>query len=105
MYCITEHLRTLKQNTQEKHEMLAQLTKILQDRYPRLDIDYSVVFGCIFIYHTDGYRLILEIHEEGIKHKNGITYLTPTDPSYFPEINKLIENDNKWLHAYRLLSR
>lgn len=68
--------------------MLKQLTKILQEKYPRLEIEYLEI---IFIYHTDGFRLIMEIHEDGIKHKGGITYLTAVDPGFFQTVDELIE--------------
>lgn len=71
--------------------MLQQIAKILQKKYPNLDVEYSQILCCIYIYEKSYW--VLAICEDTIRYHIKLHYsITPSDPDYFQTIDKLLSD-------------
>lgn len=83
--------------------MLKQLVRILQERYPQLDIQLDALHeNCITIYsdHSNTSNWILTIYNDQISSRTWVepygptTYtidITPASPDYLSKINEIIQ--------------
>lgn len=74
--------------------MFKQLTKILQEKCPKLRIEYSHAFCRIYIYDTDNYRIMTICEDKILCHTKTKSYyvIKPNDPEYLQTIDKLLSD-------------